>query len=163
MVLVFAGTSAQKEAGIWDVQHRFFHAFVSTVPLRYFFPLSEWGWTHVRGAIVIPGGYTLILLLLVNLIAAHAIRFKVNAKRAGVLLIHAGVILLLLGEVVTSLFAVESQMTIDVGQTVSWSQDIRSAELAVIDQSPADHDDVVTVADSRLAKQDTISYPTLPF
>ena len=163
MVLVFVGTSAQKDAGIWDVQHRFFHAFVSTVPLRYFFPLSEWAWSHVRGAIVIPGGYTLIILLLVNLIAAHAIRFKVNAKRTGILLIHAGMILLLLGEVVTSLFAVESQMTIDVGQTVSWTQDIRSAELAVIDQTPADHDDVVTVADSRLAKQDTISYPTLPF
>src|SRR5436190_5400875 len=105
MVLVFVGTSAQKDAGIWDVQHRFFHAFVSTVPLRYFFPLSEWAWSHVRGAIVIPGGYTLIILLLVNLIAAHAIRFKVNAKRTGILLIHAGMILLLLGEVVTSLFA----------------------------------------------------------
>src|SRR5204863_1353812 len=121
MLLVFAGTAAQKEAGAWEVQHRFFHAFFVWIPFRYLMPLWRWGWGHVGGGFPMLGGYSLIALLLANLLAAHTVRFKLGLKRSGILLIHAGLILLIVGEVVTSLFAVESQMTIDEGQTVNYS------------------------------------------
>ncbi|CAN5515155.1 hypothetical protein BH09PLA1_BH09PLA1_32320 [soil metagenome] len=162
-ILVYVGTSVQKEVGIWDVQRRFFHSFFVWTDLRLFFPLWSWGFEHFPGRIPLPGGYTLIALLLINLLAAHTVRFKMNAKRSGIILIHGGLILLIIGEVVTAVFAREGQMVIDAGQTVSFVQDIREAELAVIDPSPVDRDEVVVIPAARLEKQDTISYPTLPF
>jgi cytochrome c biogenesis factor len=53
----------------------------------------------------------------VNLIAAHLARFKVSWKKAGLLVLHTGVILLLLGQLFTSLFQVEIQMRLDQGET----------------------------------------------
>src|SRR5439155_20782324 len=102
------------------------------------------------GGFPVPGGYLLILLLLANLVAAHSVRFKLSWKRSGIILIHLGLIMLLLGEVVTSLLAVESQMTLDEGQTLGWTQDIRETELAVVDASPADHEDDTVVPHSAL-------------
>src|SRR5438477_11433839 len=64
MILIFAGTTIQSEMGIWDVQHRFFHAWITLIEWRLFFPLWEWGHTNIPGAIPFPGGYTLIVLLL---------------------------------------------------------------------------------------------------
>jgi ABC-type transport system involved in cytochrome c biogenesis permease subunit len=160
MVLVYAGTSAQKESGIWDVQSTYFHSFFCSIPFKYMLPLSEWWWGHAR--IPLPGGhaisrfpfvggYTLIGLLLVNLLAAHSVRFKFTWKRSGILMIHFGLILLLVGEVFTSKLANEAVMSLNNGQSTSFAEDIRSVELAIIDPSSADHDTVVVVDASRLA------------
>ena len=51
-------------------------------------------------------------------------------KRAGVVLLHAGVALMMCSELLTAMTANEAQMTIDEGQTVSFGQDIRTTELA---------------------------------
>jgi len=162
MIVVFTGTSAQKELGIWTVQSQYFHTFIAQVPLKTFFPLWKWGWENIGGKIFLPGGYTLISLLLVNLIAAHALRFKLSLKRAGILLIHGGLILLLVGELVTSVFQVESQMQIEEGQTVAFSYDLRTPELAVID--PTDSRDKVTVIGADLLRRDaSIAHSQLPF
>ena len=58
-----------------------------------------------------------------------------HGRRTGVILVHMGLILLVIGEGITSGFAVESQMTIDEGSFANFSQDIRSSELAIIDPS----------------------------
>ncbi len=163
IVLVFVGTSAQKEMGIWDVQHRYFHSVWCWVPLKYFFPLSDWLWDRVGGGIPFFGGYTLITALLVNLLAAHTVRFKFNWKRSGVLMIHFGLILLLVGELATSRLAVESQMPITEGSSINWTQDIRDYELAVVDPSPKDHDQVAVVPAKLLQANTDIKDPRLPF
>src|SRR4051812_5829394 len=72
-ILVYVGTSVQKEMGIWDVQRKFFHSFFVWTDLRLFFPLWNWAYEKLPGRILIPGGYTLIALLLVNLLAAHTV------------------------------------------------------------------------------------------
>src|SRR4051794_38998997 len=69
MILVYVGTSVQKEMGIWDVQRKFFHSFLVWTDLRLFFPLWNWAFENFPGRIPIPGGYTLITLLLINLLA----------------------------------------------------------------------------------------------
>ena len=73
----------------------------------------------------------------------------------GIILIHLGVILLLLGEGLTSALAVESQMPIDEGSYANFSQDIRESELAVIDPSASDHDNVIVISDQRLKQGGT--------
>jgi ABC-type transport system involved in cytochrome c biogenesis permease subunit len=163
MVLIFAGTTVQSEMSVWDVQHRFFHAWITVIEWRLFFPLWRWGSKNIPGAMPFPGGYTLIVLLLINLLSAHAVRFKLNWKRSGILLIHGGLILLLVGEIITSQLAVESQMVLDIGGSANFTQDIREVELAVTDRSPADHDEVICIPESRLMQQGTVQHPKLPF
>ncbi|WP_428940785.1 cytochrome c biogenesis protein CcsA [Fontivita pretiosa] len=163
MVLIFAGTTVQSELSIWDVQKRYFHTWFTFIEWRLFFPLWEWGNKNIPGAIPFPGGYTLISLLLINLIAAHALRFKLSFKRSGILLIHSGLILLLVGELITSVYQVEGQMVLDVGGSSNFTSDIRQVELAVIDPSPADHDQVTVIPGARLMHKGTIQHPSLPF
>ena len=166
MLLVYAGTAVQKQMSAQDVQRTFFHSWFVRVPLDSFcFPfqtvgtqsaLSGYGFWTV-------GGYTLIALLLLNLLAAHSVRFKMNWKRSGIIAIHLGLIVLLCGEIFASLTSVESQMVIDEGQTVSYSFDSRHVELAVIDPSAPDHDNVTAIDDSALKDGATIRPPSLPF
>ena len=88
-------------------------------------------------------------------------------KRAGIVLLHGGIALLMLSELMTGIAAEESRMEIAEGQTVNYSDDIRTAELAVIDRSPADHDRVTVVPMSLLVanvgSDEPIDHPDLPF
>jgi len=147
MFLILAGTLAQTENGIWTVVDDYFRSLIVRIPLRLFAPPSL---LHIPGAIFFPGGLTLGLLLLVNLIAAHAVRFKLSWKRMGIILTHAGVILLLVGEFITGALAQEGNMSISEGESVNFVEDVRSAELAIIDHSAPDTDLVVVVPESFL-------------
>ncbi len=72
-------------------------------------------------------------------------------KRAGVVLLHGGIALLMLGELVTDLTVEEAQMSIAEGATTNYAQDIRSVELAITDRSDAKQDRVVVIPQSILA------------
>jgi ABC-type transport system involved in cytochrome c biogenesis permease subunit len=166
MLLVYGGTVVQKQMGIQDVQKQFFHSWFVRIPLDpMVFPFRPAGETSALSSwgIWMVGGYTLIVLLLANLFAAHSVRFKLNWKRSGIIAIHLGLIVMLFGEVFASLFSVESQMMIDQGQTVSYTYDLRHVELAVIDPSAADHDQVTVIDSSMLQPGKVIQTPALPF
>ena len=166
MLLVYCGTAVQKQLSIQDVQKEFFHSWLVRVPLDpVFHPFAPVGSSTGLASLGFwtVGGYSLIVLLLANLFAAHSVRFKLNWKRAGIIAIHLGLIVLLFGEVFASLFSVESQMMIDQGQTVSYTYDLRHVELAVIDPSPSDHDNVTAIDSSLLQPGKVITAPALPF
>ena len=62
LLLVYAGTTAQKELGIQDVQKQYFHSFVAHVSFdQVVLPFSKAGSHHIPGGFPLPGGYTLIL------------------------------------------------------------------------------------------------------
>ena len=149
MLLVFGGTWAQAEQGLWTVLSTHFRAWVAPFQVG-----------PVR--LLIPGGYTLGCLLLANLLAAHALRFQLAWRRAGVLLIHSGLVLLLVGELVTSQLAVEARMEISEGRTVDFASDLREVELVLVDPSRADRDVVVAIPQARLVKDALIVHPLLP-
>jgi len=119
MALVFAGTLAEVHLGLYRVQNDFFHSF-----FVYWHPENT-GWKIP----VFPGGYFIGILLLLNLITAHASRFKLSREKIGIWLIHAGLILLILGQLSTDMFAVESQMHLRVGETKNYSESDRADEL----------------------------------
>ena len=153
MLLVFLGTLAQVHLGIHAVQARYFQSL-----------LIYWSPPGARWKIpVLPGGYLLGTVLLVNLIAAHAVRFQLTRKKLGIILLHFGVILLLIGQLLTGLFARETQMRIDEGQTLGYSEAPREVELAVIDVTDPNFDQVVAIPEEVLARGGTIQNPTLPF
>jgi hypothetical protein len=74
--LVFAGTLAQVDKGIWTVMDQYFRCFVAWVDFRIFFP-RDW---NVPGSFPFPGGRLLGVLLLVNLLVSHAARLKIQAR-----------------------------------------------------------------------------------
>ncbi|MFG0307246.1 MAG: cytochrome c biogenesis protein CcsA [Phycisphaerales bacterium JB040] len=162
MVLIFIGTIAQTRLGVWQAVDAYFRSWVALVDPGLFLPGAD---TGLR--VPIPGGLSIAGAMIVNLLAAHAVRFRATRKRVGVLVLHAGLIVLLAGEFVTGFFAQEGLMSIDEGASASFVEDIREVELAVIDPAGADHDRVVTVPGWMLAagasSGEPIEDPRLPF
>ena len=83
--LVFVGTLAQKDHDVWyvvnDTYFRVWFARVEFLAferlVQMFFKSVEW---NLTGGFYFPGGKLIGLALLVNLVAAHAVRFKVAAE-----------------------------------------------------------------------------------
>jgi ABC-type transport system involved in cytochrome c biogenesis permease subunit len=84
-------------------------------------------------------------------------------QRAGIVLLHAGVGLMMFSELLVGLSAVESQLTAQEGQSKNYSEDTREVELAVVDRSAKDTDDMVVVDQRRLKREDVVSHDALPF
>ncbi len=101
--------------------------------------------------------------MLANLLAAHAKRFKLEKKKIGILFVHGGVILLLVGQLATDMFQVETQIRLAEGQSKNYSESGARVELAVMDKSNPDYDIVVAVPEHVVAKKGEIRHPDLPF
>ncbi len=80
-------------------------------------------------------------------------------KRAGVVVLHAGVGLMMFSELLVGTTAVEGQMQIKEGDTVNFVQDIRKIELALIDSIDANEDDVVVIPESILLAGRLVKLP----
>ncbi len=153
ILIVIGGTIAQVPLGI--------HAAVESI-IRSFF--VWWGPADAGWKIpVFPGGGLVGAVLLVNLIFAQFRRLELSWKKGGLWFIHLGLALLFIGEFATAMFQVESAMPLEVGQTRSYSEDYRRVEVAVVDDSGKDFDDVFSIPDSLLRPGKTISAPGLPF
>jgi ResB-like family len=149
MTLVFLGTLDQVHIGVYEAENRYFKSF-----FLYFTPPG--------GTLKIPwfpGGYLVGGLLLLNLVAGHLARFRFSWPKAGILVLHAGVILLLLGQLFASLFQEESLVRLDQGQTTNYSVSYYHDELALIDTSAPDFDRVIAISDSELYKGHKIPLP----
>jgi ResB-like family len=143
IILVYYGTWAQKEAGIWTVVNQYFRSALVWIPLKIVFMHA----IEIGGSIPFPGGWFLGTLLLINLLAAHAVRFKMTWKRSGILLIHSGLIVMMLGELITGLYAIEGHMFIMESTQTNWVEHDRTPELAIVDRSDpkADKEFIVPV------------------
>jgi ABC-type transport system involved in cytochrome c biogenesis permease subunit len=78
--LLFVGTLAQDERNLPQVKAEYFNSWVARVPLSDFFPVTIFGPSRLTGWFPFPGGATIGLVLLVNLVAAKATRFHVAAR-----------------------------------------------------------------------------------
>jgi hypothetical protein len=153
LVLVFFGTLAQVDLGLYKAQNDFFRSF-----LVYWTPKGE-DWKIP----VFPGGYLLGSVLLLNLVAAHIKCFSLARKKLGIFMIHAGLILLLLGQLLTDMLSVESGLHLRVGESRDYSEEDLRFELAVIDTSDPDSDKVVTLSNELLKPKKVIRHAALPF
>lgn len=126
------------------------------------------GWLVVSGAAARPSDSSLRILWQltqssfagVALLAGCWVVFK---KRAGIVLLHAGVGLMMYYELHVAMTAVETQMNIEEGQTTDFVHDIRTFELAVTDKSDPKEDRVVAIPRSTVLSKDPIDVPELPF
>ena len=159
LILIFFGTLDQVQYGIWHTQELYFESFLVVWIFPEHAPLGQYlHWIRIP----MPGGYLLGGMLLINLLAAHLTRFKLSWAKCGIFLIHSGLILLLISELMTDILAVESQMPVDEGGTSNYSQGFRENELVFIDRSHPEHDSVHTIPASLLKPGKRIDVPNTP-
>ena len=225
MILVFVGTLAQVDKGIWTVMDQYFRCFIARIDLPVLFPRA---WNIPNIWIPFPGGFLIGFLLTINLVMVHAASFKILArggrriagilvmllgilvvvgvmfgwgtthvaateddafwrvflrlgrgtlaavvlyaacvllyrKRAGMVLLHAGILFLLVGEFITAQFAVESTLTLKEGETTTYLDRSQQLEVAFTETSNPDRD-MVTVIPQPLLKNGKVLQPDgLPF
>src|SRR5712692_7749621 len=168
IALVFLGTLAQVDEGIWTVLSRYFRTGIAWIPFQ---ALVRFGQVflgvspeaQVSGSFPFPGGWLIGGVLLVNLLAAHTVRFKLTWKRSGILIIHTGIVLMILGELVTGLCAVEGRMPIPQNWTVNFVEDHRAIELSIVHHLNSKTDDVFVIPGSMIRKGGRIQNDSLPF
>lgn len=83
-------------------------------------------------------------------------------QRAGIVLLHGGIALVMAYDVLVGVAHVESQMFIVEGQSVSHSTDMRTSELVFVDSSNSLEDEVTAVSGQVLRKGAKISDERLP-
>jgi hypothetical protein len=156
MALIFFGTLDQVHYGIWHTQKLYFESFLVVWQYPVQAPAYDvLGWIRIP----MPGGYLLGGLLLVNLLAAHITRFKFSWKKSGIFLVHFGLILLLISELLTDIVARESQMAVDEGGRNNYSQTLREYELVLIDRTNPDYDQVHSIPAELLKSGKVIDVP----
>ena len=148
IILVFVGTLAQADEGLYGAQAHYFkqwlvigaHMFGHKIPL------------------LLPGGYLIGTLLLVNLVASHIYRFEFSTKKLGIQLAHAGVIVLLVGQLSTDLLSRELQMHFTEGETRNYSDSATEYELIFLAG-----DEVTAIPEKLLKAGDELKIKNLPF
>lgn len=158
LCIVLFGTLAQVDDGIWTVVDRYFRSAFVWVPFQLFFPRSM----QVGGGFPFFGGWLIGFALLFNLLAAHIVRFRITWRRSGILVLHAGIVVLLLSELVAGMKGVEARMTIAEGETVNFVELSRRNELVFTDLSDPNTEFVIAIPGSRLKDKTTISDERLP-
>ncbi|MFH2201575.1 MAG: cytochrome c biogenesis protein ResB [Elusimicrobiota bacterium] len=111
---------------------------------------------------VFPAGGLVGLGLIANLLAVLFSAPGAFRQRAGFWLIHTGLVLLVLGEFMTGMFSVETQMTVEEGQTVNYTENRGREELVLIDHSLPEFDEVYSMDAAAMREGRTISHPRMP-
>ena len=175
LLIVFFGTLAQKRDSLNTVLAEYFYCWVAKVDLnliseftQVFFQFRFLGTDEepVRVPVPFVGGFLLGWAMVVNLTAAHIVRFKLSWKRAGIWALHAGMIVLLVGEFVRARYGVEDQMNLREGQSSNFLFSLDHVELVFLKTGAGDADEVVSVPDQLLKNavgKPAITHLDLPF
>lgn len=176
LVLVFFGTLAQEPLGLYLTQERFFQSFFvdyasmaaavkKTLQMVgiYLTPSTAEQVLAAPRIPVFPGGYGLGFVFLLNLIASQIKTFELSWNKLALQAAHVGLILLLVGQLLTDTLAMESTMHIREGQAKNFSELDRFAELAVVEITNPEFDRVTSLPEDLLGKGGEISSESLPF
>lgn len=117
-LLTWLGTLEQVDHGIYVVQKKYFESLV----LVY-----RWGFLGIP----LPGGYLVMALLALNLICGGIVRMRKSASRAGILVTHLGIGLLLLTGAVKKHMSDYGHLTLYPGERGSQFQDYHLWEIAI--------------------------------
>lgn len=151
MLLVLAGTLAQTHMPIREAQSIYFQSFFVWLPMQNGMQIP-----------ILPGGYTLGFIMLGNLTCAYLTTFKWTFKRSGVLVMHAGIVMLLVGQLFTDLLTIESQMVLNHGDAKNYSEALYDYELVLIDPSGEKTNTVYSIPKTKLITGNMIADNRLP-
>jgi ABC-type transport system involved in cytochrome c biogenesis permease subunit len=179
MVLVFFGTIAQKNAGIWGVVDQYFWSWYVWIDVQlavqfgqiFFAVPPDWS---TSAKVPFPAGKLIGFTMFFNLLAAHTLQLislirvtakkakkseaygdvlKLLVRRSGIYILHGGILLLFVGEYITREFQVEQNMIIVEGGSAEFTSDTRSQEFAFTTPVEGSDKDTVTVVPAKLVRE----------
>jgi len=148
IILVFIGTLAQADEGLYGAQAHYFKQWIVIGANMFGHKIP----------LLLPGGYLIGTLLLVNLVVSHIYRFQLTPRKIGIQLAHAGVIVLLVGQLSTDMLSRELQMHFTEGETRSYSDSASDYELVFLSG-----DTVTTIPEKLLRAGNGLEITNLPF
>ena len=146
MILVILGTLAQANIGLYDSQQKYFSSWIM------------WLWY-----IPVPGGRLTLLIMFINLFTFVLKPSFWSLKKIGIIVIHCGVLLLLIGGGMTAWFSSEGMMAIDEGKKSNFIFSPYDKELVIANTSNPNYNSVIVINDQLLEKKGIIESPELPF
>jgi len=146
MLLVVLGTLAQKDMGLYAVQNRYFSAWIT------------WFWF-----VPMPGGRLTLIVILINLSFFFFNKSIWKIKKLGIVILHLGAILLLVGGGLTAMFSSEGNMVIEEGAQSNYVEDYHFMELAIINTSANSFDEFTIFDQLLLERNKVLSHSNLNF
>ena len=145
IVLVFFGTIAQKDIGLYASQMKYFSSYYFTI----------------LGFIPLPGGRLTVIIMTINLFSSLFKKSLWKLKKIGIIIVHIGGLLLLLGGGVTAYFSSEGNMVISEGDSSDHVNDYHTMELAFVNTSLEDSLEYTVFDSPILSVGNTIKYDNL--
>jgi hypothetical protein len=160
IVMVFFGTLDQVRIGIREAQSVYFESLLAfwTYP-------PEWPLGGILSHIPlpVPGGYLIGPILAVNLVISHFLHFKISWRLAGISVIHLGVLMLLVGQLMTNLLQEESYMWLDEGERANYITSFHEDELYLVRTTGEGRKGVFSFPFSELESGQVIDPQAFPF
>jgi len=137
MVVVFFGTLYQVDHGLHAAQDLFYYAWFTP-------PISQWPapdavsvWARIAAwfPVPLPGGWLVMWALFINLSLSMMRRARYAWRKAGIILAHAGVLLMLAGGWIAHLTAQEGFLSLAEGDRSSFALAYEDWELAIWDDT----------------------------
>lgn len=123
LLITFLGTLEQAEFGLVASQARYFESFfVDRIDIgacwRALALDAYWDIGNTTLPVhVLPGGYTLMAVLFVNMLLGGIIRIRKSPRTIGVIISHFAILFMIAGGAVSYHFAVEGNMSLHEGRT----------------------------------------------
>jgi hypothetical protein len=126
VILVFFGTLDQVKMGIRAAQEIYFESLFAVWHYPEPWPMGKFlSWIPVP----VPGGYLIGPLLAINLVCSHIRHFRFKWRLLGISVIHIGVLMLLVGQLMTNLLQKEDYMWLDEGAKANFVRSFQKDEL----------------------------------
>ncbi len=145
MVLLVAGTIAQKDIGLYQAQEKYFSSFIF----------------YIKG-IPFPAGYTIMSIISLSL-AIKLFKQKWNYKNSGTIITHIGALMLLFGGFLTAVSSSEGNMVIKEGETANYIEDYHQKEIVFINTSKQNLDTITSFSGAQLKTKNILKHKSIPF
>lgn len=177
LILTFLGTLEQAEHGLVASQARYFEsAFIDRIDIGACWRALALNAYKDIGNVelplyIVPGGYTLMAVLFVNLLIGGIIRIRKSPKTIGVIISHFAILFMIAAGAVTHHFAKEGNMTLREGEVkdefISFHD--RVIEIEKLQKDPKAKRSVLVIDESRFrdvttpGQGRTFTHESLPF
>ncbi|WP_395753669.1 cytochrome c biogenesis protein ResB [Prosthecobacter sp.] len=157
LILTFLGTLEQAEHGLVASQARYFEsAFIDRIDIGACWRALAFDGYYKLGNVtlpvyILPGGYTLMAILFVNLLCGGIVRIRKSPKTIGVIISHFAILFMIAAGAVTHHYAIEGNLNLREGQTgdefVSFHD--RVIEIEKVQADPAAKRSVLVIDESQ--------------
>lgn len=142
MVLLVAGTLAQRYIGLYEAEERFLSSFFIWL-----------------GPIPLPGMYIILAIIGLSLITKLILKSRWSLSHSGTIITHIGALLLLIGAMLTAISSEQGFITLGHGEQSSTISDYHQREFVILKNSIP----IVRIPRTDVYKGQVITHPEMPF